>query len=217
LDKIANLHHYQAECSLAENLFVRRSAQLTGFECHVVYSMPLYLVYSSNKPVVSNLFAGDVPVLPMTKLYSRPPKRTPHEPGINAFFQVIDRRLDRAGASRSDLFADDGVMRDLVLLSGGQPRELMMVVREAMLSSIPLTRAVLPRLLSRGRLQYAGWLRDDHWTLIQDVAADGSYKRTEANEPAVGTLLGSRAILQYRNSDEWYDVNPYLRDVTPPE
>jgi hypothetical protein len=213
LDKMANVAHRQAGCPQAENLFVRRSAQLTGFECHVIYSMPLHLAYSEHKPVVANSFGGDVPVLPMTKLRSRPPGREPHEAGIAAFFQVVDRRLAHAGARRQDLFADEGVMREVILLSGGQPTELMTLVREAMLVGLPIGGESLPRLLSRGRLQYVGWLRDDHWEIIKEVAEDGAYKRTEANEPAVGTLLSSRAVLQYRNEDEWYDVNPYLRDA----
>jgi hypothetical protein len=215
LDKMANVEHQQGGCLQTENLFVRRAAQLTGFECHVIYSMPLDLAYSEHKPVVANSFGGDVPVLPMTKLYSRPPGREPHEAGVDAFSQVIDRRLARAGARRQDLFADDGVMRDVILLSGGQPTELMTLAREAMLVGLPIATAALPRLLSRGRLQYMSWLREDHWEIIKQVSKEGRYKLAEENKPAVRALLRTRAILQYLNRDEWYDVNPYLRDVAP--
>ena len=46
LDKMILRPHESAACPTTEYLFVHRAAQLTAFNCHVVYSMPLSLAYS---------------------------------------------------------------------------------------------------------------------------------------------------------------------------
>jgi len=56
LDKIVLRPHSVAECSTAEYLFIHRHAQLSAFECHTVYSMPLALAYSVQEQKIANLY-----------------------------------------------------------------------------------------------------------------------------------------------------------------
>ena len=149
LDKMVLRSHESAKCTTLEYLFVHRAAQLRAFRCHVVYTMPLELPYSSAEQTIENLY-GKVEVVPMTKLATRPPAIDVYEPGVELFRQVIRRRLAAAAADESDLFGGDDALRDrLIRLTGGQPTELMTLVREAIVGGddLPVRPAALDRIV----------------------------------------------------------------------
>lgn len=217
LDKIARVRHRETDCGLAENLFVRRAAQLTGLDCHVVYSMPLELAYSHNEPAVKSSFGGEVPVLPMTKVRSRPPESTPCDDGIEAFLDLVDRRVASVDATRKDLFDSEETARQIILLSGGQPTELMTLITEGLLWGAPITASSIDELKVKGRREYAMQIRKEHWDTIERVRKDGMIIRSNNTERAVVELLESRMVLQYLNGDPWYRENPYIADLRRPE
>jgi len=216
LDKIARRALDTIGCTLAENLFVRRAAQLTGFDCHVVYSMPLELAYSHHRPEISKSYGGSVAVLPMTKVQERPPDDADYGPGMDAFRNIIDRRIVHAQSKLSALFGADATRDALIRLSGGQPYELMELIRRGMARGLPITAGVLDRLRIELQRDYV-WLREEHFAILKAAAHDGALTRTEKNEKLIGELLGSRALLQYLNDDEWYRPNPAIRDLLPPD
>jgi hypothetical protein len=217
LDKMVIRPHDGAGCTTAEYLFVNRAAQLTAFKCHVIYTMPLSLAYSHQEQTIRQTYGGHVPVVPMTKIATHPPDPRPFGPGIDLFRQVIDSRLESALTTADVVFADDGVIDELIRLSGGQPTELMTLVREAIITSeLPIGRKSLERAKREGQREYARQLRLDHWPLLEQVRATGMVMRTLDNEAAYRELIDSRAILQYANDAEWYGLNPMVGDLRPP-
>ncbi len=58
-------------------------------------------------------------------------------------------------------------------------------------------------------------MREDHWPILREVQADGKLRRTGEREEAIQELLHSRAILQYKNDEEWYALNPLV--PAPPD
>ena len=211
LDKLVLRPHPVAECSTGEYLFIHRHGQLSGFECHVVYSMPLALAYSAQEQKIATLYGAQVPVIPMTKVAQRPPKRSMHRPGMERFREVISARLKKISVGEANVFETDKVRDRLIRLSGGQPRELMILTREAIIGGgLPINDGAVDRAEREGRRAYARQLRDEHWSLIDKVRNKGSLKRTQANDDLVRELLDSRAVLQYLNEEEWYGVNPLI-------
>jgi hypothetical protein len=137
---------------------------------------------------------------------------------MKRFRQVIAARLGEAKAPQEKVFADDGVVEELIRLSGGQPTELMSLVREAIITTddLPINSHSLGRAKKEGHREYARQLRVDHWPLLEEVRATGTITRTRDNEAAFRELLDSRAILQYINDDDWYGLNPMLEHLHPP-
>jgi hypothetical protein len=218
LDKMTVRPH-DTGCTTDEYLFVNRAAQLTGFHCHVIYTMPLSLAYSHQEQAIKNSYGGDVPVVPMTKIAARPPKTTPCKEGVEKFRQVLARRLAAANSPERDVFASDEVRDRLIALSGGQPDQLMMLVREAIVShQLPVTKDSLDRAQRDGKREFARLLRREHWPIIQEVRRSGNYDRSRAtdDDAIFRELLQSRAILQYVNADEWYGLNPMVAALKPP-
>ncbi len=216
LDKMTVRPH-DAGCTTDEYLFINRAAQLTAFACHVVYTIPLSLAYSHQEQAIKNRYGGHVPVVPMTKIATRPPHPEAYEMGMDKFRQVIARRLEAARASERDVFADGSVRDHLIQLSGGQPDQLMMLVREAIVAGeFPITDNSLERAKREGQREFARLLRQDHWPIINEVRLNGQFQRTEAKEKAFRELLQCRAILQYVNDEEWYGLNPMVAALKPP-
>lgn len=209
LDKMITRQHPSADCTTSEYLFVHRHAQITGFACHTVYSVPLSLANSKAEAKITSLYGVRTPVIPMVKIAGRPPERRRYAPGWEHVEQMIERRLAHVGAGAADVFS--GTTRDaLIRLSGGQPRELMMLMREAMIVAVPITPEAVERVAREGRRAYARQLRQEDWPILQEVAATGTLNRSKDNDDTIRELLDARAVLQYINEDEWYDVNPLI-------
>jgi len=218
LDKMTVREREGTGSTTDEYLFVNRAAQLTAFQCHVIYTIPLSLAYSHHNPRIAAIYGGEgIPVVPMTRVAERPPDSGRNELGVQKFGEIIDRRLKAAGARQSDVFASDDVRDDLIALSGGQPTELMTLVREAIITKgLPVDKKSLARARIDGRRSYARFLRDDHWAIIEEIRKAGDYTRTRENESTFRELLHSRAVLQYVNDEEWYALNPMVADLHAP-
>jgi hypothetical protein len=128
---------------------------------------------------------------------------------------VIRKRLESIGATENDLFAP-GIMRELILLSGGQPTELMSLVRESLISfGLPISETSLARARREGRRPYERALCQEHWPLLREASQDGKLTRCDDNDRAFRELLESRAILLYINDEEWYGINPFVQSLIP--
>lgn len=217
LDKMITRPHPAAGCSTTEYLFVHRSAQLTAFACHLVYTLPIELAYSHHEKTISQLYGGHLPVVPMTKITTPPPKSRTYSAGMKKFREMVNARLKQIHATEQDLFQSDRVRNDLIKLTGGQPTELMTMIREAAVTDgLPIGTAGVKRCRTEAMRSYRRQLRTDHWPLIEEVRRTGQVVRTKDNELAFRQLLDSRALLLYMNDEEWYDVNPAIDDLEPP-
>jgi len=218
LDKMIVRERERTRSTTDEYLFVNRAAQLTAFQCHVIYTIPLSLAYSHHSATIATTYGGEqVPVVPMTRVADPPPNIGRNEPGVRKFREIIERRLKAANAKESDVFASQDVRDELIALSGGQPTELISLVREAIIThDLPVDQNSLERARIDGRRGYARFLRAEHWPIIEEIRRTGSYTRANENEPAFRELLHSRAVLQYVNEEEWYALNPMVAALRAP-
>ena len=179
--------------------------------------MPLALAYSAAEAVIAGLYGGHVPVVPMTKVREPPPGTAPHEPGIERFREIIAKRLRQASAAERGVLAGDEVRDELIRLSGGQPGELMVMVRESLVrGDLPITAAAVELAAGVRRRAYTRQLLAEHWPIIDEVRKTGRLIRSRENDQAIRELLDSRAILHYVSEDDWYAVNPVIAEVQGP-
>lgn len=217
LDKMISRQHETGQCLTTEFLFVHRAAHLTALQCHVLYTIPIELAYSHNEPALRRDYGGEIPVVPMAKLSTPPPDSRPYAPGIERFREIIRVRLRSIGATESDLFASDELRDELIRFSGGQPSELMTLIRQAMAGHpLPLNERAIRRAFAAIQRSYERFLRTEHWPIIEVVGATGRLPRTDDTEPRIRQLLESRAVLLYQNARSWYALNPALEGLEPP-
>ena len=214
LDKMPIRPKENSNCDTAEYLFINRSAQMTALECHVVYTIPLSLAYSHQEQFIKTQYGGHLPLVPATKITSPPPASAQFDAGIEKFREIVRKRLDQAEVSMAEAFKGERVLTELIMLSGGQPTELMTIVREGIISSgLPITSAALDRARKEGQREYARILLAEHLDIIGEIAKQGAYERKAETEEAFRQLLNSRAVLQYVNDSEWYGLNPMVAEL----
>jgi hypothetical protein len=210
LDKLSMLHQPELHGSVAERLYMESHVQLTAFRCHMIYTIPIALAYSCKEREIASRYGMTAPpVVPMTKVLDHDGKK--HTPGLEKFRAVIARRLESAGAAEADVFADEAVKDRIIECSGGQPRFLITMVRDAIVEGdLPLTEATVERVARKATHSYSRQLRKEHWKIIEQVHKTHALERTEDNDALCMDLLASGAILQYLNDVDWYGPNPLL-------
>jgi hypothetical protein len=209
LDRIADREQ-------AETLFVGRATEMTGFECQMVFTMPISLAYAETTNQLANLYGSPPTIVPMTKLRGLPPDRQPSMEGIDLFRAMVDTRLNKAGVERDRVFASDEALVDLILATGGQPNELMSFMQELIeTGAFPITQVAVTQLrISRSR-EYR-WLSQEDWQVLEIIKHQGHYQPVDQTKVVLKRLLDGRAILHYLNAREWYDLNPIVQDIPMP-
>ncbi len=210
LDKMTLRPHPKVGCSTAEYLFAERHAQLTAFNCHLIYTMPIALAYSCRERDIANLYGcAAPPVVPMTMIFDATGKK--NKAGFDKFRDLIRRRLKKAGAKENDVFDNNSTRDKIIKYSGGQPRELITLIRDSIIEAeLPITLSDIKKVARKARHAYARQLRQEHWAIIEQVRRDHALRRKEENDLLYMELLDNRAILQYENGGEWYGLNPLL-------
>jgi hypothetical protein len=104
-----------------EDLFLNYSNILQDIETHLIFNIPLSLVYSEKGAQLPRLSGGTI-TIPDTPVFH--PDHNPHSEGRAAMADVLDKRLD------AGLFEPGQQMR-LIVASGGNIRQLLEVTSAA--------------------------------------------------------------------------------------
>lgn len=199
-----------------QHLFLNRAPQMTGFKCHVIYTMPLSLAYSHSQQV-KDRYNKRLPMIPMVKIKSVPPKSKDHKPGIEAMRRMIEERLKRIQVPFDQVFQSEAVCELLIKLSGGQPSALMGMIPDAVISEgLPISEQSLERIRRENKRDYKRTLLREDWEILEVIRSGKPFERNEKQEERFRMLLESRALLQYVNDEEWYGLNPFVELLEPP-
>ena len=210
LDKLSVEEPSSGGESVAERLFLTRHAQLTAFQCHIICTIPIALAYSCKEREIANHYGVTAPpVVPMTKIFDHAGKK--HAPGFEKFRAIIARRVQKAGLEEKEVFAGTTVRDQVIKCSGGQPRFLVTMIRDAFVEGdLPLSKETIEKVARKATHSYSRQLREEHWEIIEQVGRTHKLVRTGHNDSLCMDLLANRAILQYLNDEEWYGLNPLL-------
>ena len=162
LDKMTLRPHPKVGCSTAEYLFAERHAQLTAFNCHLIYTMPIALAYSCRERDIANLYGcAAPPVVPMTMIFDATGRK--NKAGFDKFRDLIRRRHKKAGAKGNDVFDNNSTRDKIIEYSGGQPRELITLIRDSIIEAeLPITLSAIEKVTRKARHAYARQLRQEH-------------------------------------------------------
>ncbi|HEX5337585.1 MAG TPA: hypothetical protein VFW53_04040 [Gallionella sp.] len=178
--------------STHEHLFVLHAEQLKSPRCHIVYTMPISLVYNAN---LGNDF-DSILVIQMVKTTAD---------GMTCLRQVIANRVDIA-----TVFEQAELVDRLTQLSGGVMRDLMRLVRlatdtdEDKISSNEIDYAETTLIREYDRL-----LREQEFPQVKWVKEN----RRVAGEEVYARMLNLRLILEYQNGERWADLHPAVTRI----
>lgn len=199
-----------------EHIFLDRSEQLQALDCHLVYTVPISLLYSNRAVDIANIY-GNAQVLPMIMVQT--PDNESYQNGINKVMEVLQKRLSSIDASLSitDMFEQREALEQLCLMSGGHVRNLLLLMKEAIkyTNANTISNRALQRSISELRNTYRNTVFANEWEALAKVY----HSKETKNEPLYRGLLFNRCILEYRYLDNqgsskvWYDIHPLIKGI----
>ena len=197
-----------------EHIFLDRSEQLKALACHVIYTVPISMVYSPRAVDLRGNYGDSDRVLPMIMVRRRNDQVYP--PGLEKLKEAIRKRLDRVKSSiplKTELFDSDATLTQICLMSGGHIRELLLLIRSAIKRAdrLPIPRQAVLYAVTEARNTYRRSIEDDQWSALASVARS---KRI-LNDDLHRSMLFNRCILEYcdASQDRWYDVHPLIEGI----
>lgn len=216
LDRIDNRAKTMSR-SMPEYLFVDRGEQLRELKCHLVYTIPLGLIFSNDRETLKSRLGGgmDAKVLPMVPVQLR--NGAEFESGMALLRQMVmvrafpevepEKRLDLI----SELFDSPETLNRLCRISGGHVRNLLgLLYRCLQEEDPPLSRDCLENAIREYRDSLVLAITDDEWDLLRQV----KQRQSVSGESGYDTLLRSLFVFEYQDKQgRWFGINPLLAET----
>lgn len=202
-----------------DRIFIDRSQQLRSLDCHVVYTVPISLPFSSRaNDLVENY--GHVTILPMIMVHNLDPTRRAYPAGLAKIKEIIQARIDKIQPGidlEKQIFENSAVLEQICLMCGGHVRQLMQLIQEAInnIDQFPITQRAAQRSIAKLRDIYRRTIEEPQWQLLAEVAQT----KELANSDEYRELLFNRCLLEYvyvdssGNPKRWCDVHPLIREI----
>ncbi len=201
--------------SQSEYLFVDRGEQLKRLDCHIVYTIPLALIFSDELPRLSNRFGIAPKLLSMVPVTTRTGE--PFVRGRQLLQQMVLARAFPTVRARDRwqkidiIFDSPDTLNRLVTISGGHMRNLMRLLYGCLQKGDPpITKATLESVIRDERDALVGLIDAEEWRLLFSAISDDGDQGNEAYNP----LLRSLFLYEYRdNQGRWFGLNPILAET----
>jgi len=198
-----------------EYLFVDQGEYLTKLNCHLVYTMPLALKFSSDYGNLTQRFE-EPRVLPMVPVQLRDGSEC--DAGMELLRQMILARafpdLDEQQRLNNitEIFDSPKTLDRLCRVSGGHVRDLLRLLNTWIMEEmeLPLSGATLEAVVRARRNEMTMPISDDEWELLRQVRQ----RKKVSGDQGYQTLIRSRLVFEYRDSGQsWFDINPILAEA----
>jgi hypothetical protein len=203
--------------SQPEYLFIDRGEQLRRLKCHMVYTIPLALIFSNEYETLKNRLGGGIApkVLPMVLVKER--DGNDYEPGMSLLRQLVLARAfpevpwnARLGLI-TELFDEPDTLTRLCRVSGGHIRNLLGLLYSCLQrQDPPFSSSCLEAVIKDYRDDLLLAIDEEEWQLLyevvnqQNVRGESDYQR----------LLRSMFVFEYRDMQgRWFGISPALAET----
>jgi len=203
--------------SQPEYLFIDRGDQLRKLNCHVVYTIPLALIFSNDGETLKNRLGGGLTpkVLPMVPVRLRSGEE--FQEGIALLRQmVLVRAFPHETTEKqleliTEVFDSSETLERLCRVSGGHVRNLLGLLFDCLRQdNPPISRECLESVIRERRDYLTSCITDDEWELLFQVVQQQSVR----GDLEYQTLLRSMWVFEYRDrAGTWFGVNPVLEEA----
>jgi len=196
-----------------ERLFIHRSEQLASLAAHVVYTVPISLIYSPQFTQLEQTFGERNAPVPMIRLRGDD-RSAPHPEtlGMRKMREILDARCKYAGVELKDLFDAPETCAHLCEMTGGHPRHLMMFLQAAAsgVDELPITRTAVDRAIRSYANSLLRSIPDEFWEPLRKFETPQTSIPTDVMHREMLLLL---YVFEYMNGEPWYEVNPVIRTL----
>ena len=180
----------------------------------VVYSVP---------PLLSKLAPGIASLLDTGRIHSLTSAHVFQDHSAEVDEKTVNDKLvplarKRIGEDVVDQIIPPKVLHDIIVMSGGDLRDLMRFLRAVLLDALtegafPVTQKLVDSVFNNLRRPYLPFAADTAARLAKVHAnKTAPIDSTDQWFELMGDLAQKRVLL-YLNGQEWYDVHPLLRDA----
>jgi hypothetical protein len=200
-----------------EEVFVDRSGQLKGLDCHLIYTAPISLLYSKRGTDIRDIY-GECLILPMIMV--KTPDGETYQPGLKKVKELISKRVRQIAPELSlekDIFDNPNTLEKLCLMSGGHVRNLLLLTQDAIgrTEELPITKIAVQRAITQARDTYRRTVENSQWNLLAEV----SRSKQLPGDDLYRSLMYNRCLLEYKYFDDegemqrWYDIHPLIPGI----
>ncbi|HEV7515229.1 MAG TPA: hypothetical protein VGR07_02910 [Thermoanaerobaculia bacterium] len=196
-----------------ERLFIRRNEQLASLSAHVIYTVPISLIYSPSFAQIEQTFGQHPVPVPMIRLRGEDRSRpTAGTLGMRKMKELLERRCAHASVPFGDLFDAPETCRYLCEMSGGHPRHLMMFLQAAMneVDALPIPQKAAERAVRNYSNSLLREIPDEFWPKLRDFDSPQDDIPKDSTHQQMLLLLH---VFEYMNGSPWWEVNPVLRTI----
>ncbi len=203
--------------SQPEYLFIDRGEQLRRLKCHVVYTIPLALIFSNEYETLKNRLGGGIApkVLPMVLVRQR--NGSDHEPGMSLLRQLVMARafpeitLNGRLGLITELFEQPETLDRLCRVSGGHIRNLLGLLYSCLQrQDPPFSQDCLEAVIKDYRDDLLLAIGEEEWELLYEVV----HKQSVKGESEYQRLLRSMFVFEYRDPlGRWFGISPALAET----
>jgi AAA ATPase domain len=223
LDRIPNVK--DKEKDNCRDIYINRSTLMRGLHCHVIYTVPISMLYSSDATQLYENY--DRPIeLPIVVV--RNPDGSINQVGLDKLRNLVCQRLESIDpqlvknvesiqVNAPQVFESPAALNSLCVMSGGRMRILMQLIQAAMEFNnniqVIISEAAAKRAVQETMKVYTNAVLVDQWMILARIT---SRPKTVTNTPENFELLRNGYLLEYRYYDKnedlivWQDVHPLV-------
>lgn len=195
VDGLEKMHYREEDGTSNQSvLFIRHADQLKSPQCHIIYTLPIFLAFSAN---LGHAYSDELVILPMVNQNN--------EEGVKALRQVVSSRV-----AIEDVFENPASVDQLIEMCGGSVRDLLRLVRLSA-DNFPdkINDDDVEDATSRMAKEFDRILRDEDLPTLARI----SNTQRLSGEQSENRLLNLRLVHEYENGLRWADVHPMVRSL----
>jgi energy-coupling factor transporter ATP-binding protein EcfA2 len=194
-----------------ENLFSAHAEHLRFPTLHIVYTIPPYI--SVLAPGVARVLGGNA-VQTLPSVHVRTKDNEDDVNGLKTMRKILQKRCK----TLDDILTPKQV-DTLAKFSGGDLRNFFRFVRQCLVKAgskagfdLPLAEPLLEQAMNQFRREML--IPEDDMVWLKKIDESRGHKLTNKEALAqFARFLDGGLVLNYRNGDDWYGVNPLLRSL----
>ncbi|MEG4249559.1 ATP-binding protein [Microcoleus sp. Pol10D4] len=202
---------------LPEYIFIDRGDQLRQLNCHLVYTLPLGLIFGNESEILKNRLGGgvDPKVLPMVPVKNRDGSECVE--GMNLLRRMVMSRAfpdvvpEEHITLITEVFDSSETLDELCRVSGGHLRNLMgMLFGCLQQDDPPISQNVLKSVIRSSRDTLIRGIDNDEWELLFKVVKEQSINGDKEYQD----LLRNLWVFEYADTQgNWFALNPLLMET----
>ena len=196
-----------------ERLFIHRSEQLASLKAHVIYTVPISLIYSPQFTQLEQTFGEHNVPVPMIRLRGEDRSDpAPGTAGMRKMHEILEARCRYPGVKLAEVFDKSETCRYLCEMTGGHPRHLMMFIQSAAsgVDAFPITGKAVRQAVRNYANSLKRSIPDESWPHLRRFDTPQDSMPTDTMHQEMLLLLH---IFEYMNGEPWYEVNPVIRTI----